>query len=102
MNNHMLTLAEVVEKTHFKRSTIYQMIQNNKFPKPIKLGGRKARWRIEDVNDWLEKKGINLDFDKKDYVKGYQDAISLVKKIILENTNSIGEVTANLIINLIR
>ena len=32
---------------------IYKQIQDGKFMKPIKLG-RSSRWRLCDVNEWLE------------------------------------------------
>lgn len=36
------------------RSTIYAMIAEGTFPKPIKLGKRAVGWRQADVLTWLE------------------------------------------------
>lgn len=34
---------------------IYKQIQDGVFLKPIKLG-RSSRWRLKDINEWLENK----------------------------------------------
>lgn len=36
------------------RSTLYAMMAEGSFPKPIKLGKRAVGWREVDVLDWLE------------------------------------------------
>lgn len=36
------------------RSTIYAMIAEGTFPKPVKLGKRAVGWRQSDVMAWLE------------------------------------------------
>jgi len=35
------------------RSTIYAMMSEGRFPKPIQLGRRAVGWRESDINDWL-------------------------------------------------
>lgn len=47
-----------VEKaTGLSRSSIYQMMQDGTFPRPIKLGKRAVGWRAEDLENWLKEKG---------------------------------------------
>ena len=36
------------------RSTIYLMISENRFPKPVKIGRRAFGWRSDDISKWLE------------------------------------------------
>ncbi|MFZ4699172.1 MAG: helix-turn-helix transcriptional regulator [Candidatus Methylumidiphilus sp.] len=38
------------------RSSIWYMVKNGQFPKPVKLGPRTTAWRVEDVRDWIESK----------------------------------------------
>ncbi|EKQ1501474.1 AlpA family phage regulatory protein, partial [Salmonella enterica] len=35
-----------------KKSSIYERISNNEFPKPKKLGSRTSRWVRGEVEEW--------------------------------------------------
>lgn len=51
-----------VEKaTGLSRSSIYQMMQDGTFPRPIKLGKRAVGWRAEDLESWLKNKEEKSD-----------------------------------------
>lgn len=50
----LLRLPEVEEAVGLKKSKIYQLIQENKFPKPIKLGARSVRWKLSSVQIFIE------------------------------------------------
>lgn len=41
------------------RSTLWNMVKDGKFPKPIKLSGKITAWRNADVLAWLEAQGGN-------------------------------------------
>jgi len=36
------------------RSTIYRMIAEDRFPKPVRTGERAVAWRESDVRRWIE------------------------------------------------
>lgn len=36
------------------RSSIYKMMDEGTFPRPVKLGRRAVGWRSEDIEAWLE------------------------------------------------
>jgi prophage regulatory protein len=40
--------------TGLSRSTIYQQIAEEVFPKPLKLGKRAVGWRESDIIQWLD------------------------------------------------
>ena len=46
--------ADVENITGLSRSTIYAMIADSTFPKPIKLGKRAVGWREADIAAWLD------------------------------------------------
>lgn len=48
-----LRLLEVIEKTGLSKSTIYDKIKENKFPKQIKLTEGAVAWLEEDVVTWM-------------------------------------------------
>jgi len=35
-------------------STIWKMVKNGTFPKPVSLGERFTAWRSEDVQQWMD------------------------------------------------
>jgi prophage regulatory protein len=35
-------------------STIYMMMSEGRFPRPIKIGRRAVGWRVSDVEEWLK------------------------------------------------
>jgi prophage regulatory protein len=37
------------------RSSIYKMMEDGEFPRPIKLGRRAVGWRADEVAYWLDK-----------------------------------------------
>ncbi|MCS5597938.1 MAG: AlpA family phage regulatory protein [Alphaproteobacteria bacterium] len=50
----LITLKEVIEITGLKKSTIYKLISEDKFPKQVKIGSA-SRWQLKDINEWVEK-----------------------------------------------
>lgn len=54
MTYRLLRLPAVKAWVGLSRSTIYAMIAEGEFPKPIKLGKRAVGWRESDVANWLE------------------------------------------------
>jgi prophage regulatory protein len=53
MTNKALRLPAVIEKTGLSRSSIYRLIQDGKFPPPVKLSARASAWFEHDINEWL-------------------------------------------------
>jgi prophage regulatory protein len=49
----LLRIKQVMEITGLGRSTIYQYINENKFPHQHKLGSRSVCWVDSDINDWM-------------------------------------------------
>ena len=49
----ILRLAVVIESTGLARSTIYKLIGEGAFPKPVPLVGRSVGWLESEVNDWI-------------------------------------------------
>lgn len=47
----ILRRSSVEELIGLSRSSIYAMMANNEFPKPVKLGRRAVGWREEDIRN---------------------------------------------------
>ena len=53
--NKILRIKDVVERVGFAKSTIYELIKKNKFPKPFKIipNGRASGWFENDIENWI-------------------------------------------------
>lgn len=51
-----LRVSEVQARTSLGRSTIYRWSAEGRFPAPVSLGGRVARWIEAEVEAWLDKR----------------------------------------------
>ena len=49
----LLRISEVVARTSLGRSTIYRWSADGRFPAPVLLGGRLARWIEAEVDEWV-------------------------------------------------
>ena len=49
----LLRISEVAARTGLSRSTIYEWSADGRFPAPVRLGGRVARWVEAEVDEWL-------------------------------------------------
>jgi prophage regulatory protein len=49
----IIRLPAVKEKTGWKRSSIYRMVELGRFPKPISLGARAVGWVEDEVDQWI-------------------------------------------------
>ncbi|MXW11031.1 MAG: AlpA family transcriptional regulator [Gammaproteobacteria bacterium] len=46
-------LREVMARTGLSRSTIYVMMAEGRFPKPVPLGERSVGWIESELEEWL-------------------------------------------------
>jgi prophage regulatory protein len=53
MTNAVLRLPEVKRRTGLSRSSIYNRIAMNEFPKGFSLGGRARGWLESDIEQWI-------------------------------------------------
>ena len=54
--NKLLRIADVSTKTTIAKSTLWLMMSENRFPKPVKLSGSINVWRESDIDDWIDEK----------------------------------------------
>lgn len=54
MQDRFLRRPEVEILTGLSRSTIYLMISNGEFPKPVRIGRRAVAWRESAVRAWID------------------------------------------------
>jgi len=47
-------LPEVMGRTGLSRSTIYELIRQDRFPSQINLGPRAVGWVANEIADWID------------------------------------------------
>jgi len=52
----ILRLREVLQKTGFSRSTLYNKIAKNEFPHQVSLGARAVGWLKQEVDGWISER----------------------------------------------
>ena len=52
----LLRLPKVEAATGYKRSTIYRLVKENRFPAPISLGSRASAWVESEISQWIEQR----------------------------------------------
>ena len=51
-----MTWKEIKERTGLGRSTIYRMMKDGEFPRPVKLYKRRVAWSVAAFNIWAQGK----------------------------------------------
>lgn len=54
IQERFLDKREVLGLLRISQSTLYYWIQKGDFPRPVKLGTRRAVWREKDVAAWID------------------------------------------------
>ena len=50
----LLRLPEVISRTGYKRSNIYQLMNLGDFPKSVHLGPRAVAWLSSEIDQWID------------------------------------------------
>ncbi len=50
----IIKLHQVIQKTSLSKSSIYNYIQTNDFPKQLSLGKRGVGWLESSIEQWIE------------------------------------------------
>jgi len=58
MSNRIYRRPDVEKMIGLSRSTVYLMMAEGTFPKPVKLGKRAVGWHEHDVLAWIASRSI--------------------------------------------
>ena len=54
--NNLLRLPQVIQRTGYRRSTIYEKIALGTFPTPVHLGPRAVAWISSEIDQLIDKR----------------------------------------------
>jgi prophage regulatory protein len=49
----LLRLPTVLDRVGLRRSLIYEMMADGRFPAPVKLSGRAVAWPSDEIDTWI-------------------------------------------------
>ncbi|WP_129647322.1 AlpA family transcriptional regulator [Peristeroidobacter agariperforans] len=52
-NRRILRRPEVEARCGFKRAHLYKLIEEGKFPRPVRIGVRAVGWDSVEVHQWI-------------------------------------------------
>jgi prophage regulatory protein len=52
----MLRIKAVLDRTGLPERSLYTMISEGKFPRPVQLSARAVGWPDSEVDDWIQSK----------------------------------------------
>ena len=50
----LLRRQQVEDTVGLSKSRIYALMRDDKFPLPLRVGGRAVRWRESELSDWID------------------------------------------------
>ena len=50
----LLRRKEVLRLTSLSQSSLYRLINESRFPLPVRISPRCVAWRSEEVEDWID------------------------------------------------
>ena len=51
--DRLLRRRDVEDRTGLSRTSIYRLMREGRFPKPIKVGPKAVRWPASELEAWL-------------------------------------------------
>lgn len=57
----LLPFARVSKQVGLGRSSLYQRIKEETFPRPVSLGAHCVRWRSDEIAAWIDDQTIRAD-----------------------------------------
>lgn len=63
MTEQLLRRPDVEQRTGLSRSSIYRMMDEGDFPRPIRIGRRAVAWRASDLERWQAERPAAIPTD---------------------------------------
>ena len=54
VKTRLLNRREVQQACGLSKSTLYRLMRSGYFPEPLKIGPKAIRWRLDEIQEWVE------------------------------------------------
>lgn len=65
----LIGIKEVMHKTSYSRTTIYQLVKDEEFPPAVPLSVKRVAWLEHEVDEWIQeqinKRELMTDMERK-------------------------------------
>lgn len=51
--DRLIQVREVIRLTSLSRTSIYRMVADGRFPRPLKIGASRKAWSLSAVRQWI-------------------------------------------------
>ncbi|MCY4528256.1 MAG: AlpA family transcriptional regulator [Chloroflexi bacterium] len=58
MHDRLLRRRDVERITGVSRASIYRLMQQGVFPRPVKVGSTAVRWKESDIAAWIDSRPV--------------------------------------------
>ena len=58
MHDRLMRRREVERITGMSRASIYRLMQQGDFPRPVKVSSTAVRWKESDIAAWIESRPV--------------------------------------------
>ena len=59
MEEKLLRRQQVEELTGLSRASIYRLISEGEFPRPVRVSSTGVRWKSSDISAWIESRPLS-------------------------------------------
>ena len=59
MDQRLLRRQEVEELTGLSRASIYRLISEGGFPRPVRVSATAVRWKASDIDAWIQSRPLS-------------------------------------------
>ncbi|WP_027711505.1 helix-turn-helix transcriptional regulator [Dickeya chrysanthemi] len=56
MSNNLIRLPEVQRRTGYSKAWLYRLINQDRFPQPVKIGSRSIAFVESEIDDWINQR----------------------------------------------
>ena len=64
-HDRLLRRPEIEQRCGLTRSTIYRLMDDDRFPRPVRVGPKAVRWLESDIDAWVASRPRTAGADRR-------------------------------------
>ena len=70
VTDRLMAAGAVLELTALSQATLYGLMSEGRFPRPLRVGKRAVRWLESDIETWLQERIAERDQERETVTVG--------------------------------